>query len=155
FQTLDATNTASQNFAWSLYNNAPPSADPTAPFGPRLLRQSPTGTGADLVLGPGTYFVAVSGTGNTTFSPFLADSGGAGHTGNYNLQMTATDPFLPAGAGLAVLGTDPSPTGPIDRSPLAIRLRLNGPVDPLTVNFSPFSTPEEQTVRLTYNPTGN
>jgi hypothetical protein len=155
FQTLDASNTASQNFAWSLYNNAPPFVDPTAPFGPRLLQQSPQGTSADLVLDPGTYFVAVSGAGNTTFSPFLADSGSEGQTGNYNLQLTATDPGLPAGAGLTVLGTDPSPTGPLDRSPLVIRLRLNEQVDPTTVIFDPSLTPDEQTVRLTYNPTGN
>jgi len=42
----------------------------------------------NLHLGPGTYYVAVSSTGNTNFDPSIADSGAGGRTdGAYQLKM--------------------------------------------------------------------
>src|SRR5262249_6973684 len=43
----------------------------------------------NLHLGPGTYYVAVSSTGNTNFDPSIADSGFGGRTdGGYQLQLS-------------------------------------------------------------------
>ena len=65
----------------SLFNNDPYDfGDPYDPDGHRLLDQvgDPADGGVatlDQLLGPGTYYLAVSGAGNDDFNPLLADSG--------------------------------------------------------------------------------
>jgi hypothetical protein len=93
----------------------------------RLLAQSQQGDGAvpatiDRPLAAGTYYVAISGAGNRYVYPFLAGSGTAGSTGDYALQVTATD-----------LGLDPLGTPRLlsaDVSPQIVRLGLSAPLDP-------------------------
>ena len=55
----------------------------------RARRTGPSITPRDL--GPGDYFVAVSGAGNLDFSPVLAGSGYDGASGSYELTIAATD----------------------------------------------------------------
>ena len=83
-------------------------------------------------LGPGDYYVAVSGGGNTEFSPVIAGSGFQGTMGVYELAVGATDLGL-AGDGPTVLWSDPAAGTVLDSSPLAIRVGLSGPLDPGTV----------------------
>jgi hypothetical protein len=113
-------------------------ADYYDPLGHRLLAQSQGSAGAgttDLsrALGPGTYYVAVSGAGDAYFNPFLADSGYAGAAGSYQLTVSAND--LSSGAALpsvltADVSPDPAASGPLTRSPLEIYVDLSGPLDP-------------------------
>ncbi len=94
-------------------------------------RPSPTSGVADTDqnLGPGDYFVAISGAGNFDFSPVIAGSGFDGATGSYELRIGSTDLGL-AGDGPMVLSSDPAPGAVLDSSPLAIRLEMSGPIDP-------------------------
>ena len=71
-------------------------------------------------LAPGTYYVAVSGAGNSYFNPFLADSGLAGAEGPYRLQITASDLSLPSSPQLLEA----------EGSPLLLRLDLSAPWTP-------------------------
>src|SRR5262249_34230367 len=99
-----------------LYNTDPPSyldgcyGDPYDPLGHRLLAQSDgAATGGDAAidrdLAAGTYYVALSGSGNDYFHPFVAGSGLDGSTGSYGLLITAAAlPIDPAG-GPVVLAT--------------------------------------------------
>ncbi len=108
----------------SLYNS-----DPADPLGHRLLaRQGGAALGGDAalerLLGPGTYFVAVSGSGNADFHPFLADSGLPGSTGGYGLLVTAAD----LGAAPQVLAVDPAPGAVLPGSPLVVRVSLSAPL---------------------------
>src|SRR5205809_788473 len=70
----------------SLYNSDPfDSNDPFDPVGYRLIGQADSALqsgGAQLEqrLAQGTYYVAVSGSGNHYFHPFVADSGRDGAT---------------------------------------------------------------------------
>lgn len=80
----------------TLYSGHDGEFDPEAPLGHRLLSQQ---VGSQLQaaeiagrLGPGTYYVAVSGAGNRYFHPFLADSGVAGESGDYGLSITSNAP---------------------------------------------------------------
>src|ERR1043165_5002019 len=83
--------------ALSLYNSDPGDyGELYDPLGYRQLSQVDGGTTGGPVslaenLGPGDYFVAVSGSGNDYFHPFIADSGFAGMTGDYQLFITAPD----------------------------------------------------------------
>ena len=83
-------------------------------------------------LGPGDYYVAVSGAGNTAFSPVIAGSGFDGRDGQYELTIGATDLGL-AGDGPTVLSSDPAAGAVLDSSPLAIRVEMSGPIDPSTI----------------------
>ncbi len=83
-------------------------------------------------LGPGDYFVAISGAGNLDFSPVIAGSGYDGATGNYELTIRATDLGL-SGDGPTVLSSDPADGSVLDSSPLAIRLEMSDPLDPNTI----------------------
>src|SRR5438874_8603208 len=73
----------------SLYNSHPfDSNDPFDPVGYLLIGQADSALqsgGAQLEqrLAQGTYYVAVSGSGNHYFHPFVADSGRDGATGAY------------------------------------------------------------------------
>jgi hypothetical protein len=132
--------------AISLYNDAPKVIDPftflpTDPYTPdlhRLLARDDggvsTGPGRpatiDRLLARGTYWVAVSGSGNDYFSPYLAGSGLNGRTGTYQLSITVTDP----GPGLSylsppvVLASDPAPGAVLGQSPFVLRFDLNAPL---------------------------
>jgi hypothetical protein len=129
----------------SLYNEASldnqdlTRNDPYTPTGHRLMARddgAAHGGAATIrqVLAAGTYWVAVSGTGDTDFSAFLAGSGDAGATGEYSLLITAAslaDP--PTGPGPAVIATTPTEGARLTRSPLAIYLELSSPIDPSTI----------------------
>jgi hypothetical protein len=135
----------------SLYNDAPLSfnpltfslTDPYTPDGHRLLAQDDGGVivgpgqpaTIDRLLGPGTYWVAVSGSGNDQFSPFLAGSGLDGRTGSYRLSITASDPGADydSPATPVVLASDPAPGAVLGQSPFVLRFDLNAPLDDDTV----------------------
>ncbi|HEX5273408.1 MAG TPA: hypothetical protein VFW33_23085, partial [Gemmataceae bacterium] len=128
------------------------SGDPATIFGVRQLTQvtgtdPAAGTLLTRPLAAGTYYVAASGAGNTYFSPFLADSGYAGATGGYTLQLSANDLGLAPDAGPVVLASDPAAGSTLDRSPTVVRLDLSAPIDSTTV------LPDDD-VWLTYNPAG-
>ncbi|MES2789074.1 MAG: Ig-like domain-containing protein [Planctomycetota bacterium] len=112
-----------------LYNNA--SRDPLDrlnPLGYRLLAQETSLGSVDAqitrTLAAGTYYVAVSGKGNSYFNPFLADSGLAGETGAYTFQFTSAAQASPVGG-------DPAPLT-VDASPLGVRVGFAG-----NLSFSP------------------
>ncbi|HEX5270620.1 MAG TPA: hypothetical protein VFW33_09050, partial [Gemmataceae bacterium] len=166
--TADVRLAASPGTALGLYNDAPPTYDPDLfayldPYTPtfhRLLAQSDPGpvvtgpagpTTIDRLLAPGTYWVAVSGSGNDDFYPFLAGSGLPGRTGSYSLTVAAADP----GAGYddpavpVVLASDPAPGATLDYSPFILRFNLNAAPDPAAVagyKFDPGSL-----ARLAFN----
>ena len=99
-------------------------------------------------LGAGTYYVAVSGSGDRYFDPLMADSGYPGSTGAYGLRLTTSDAGLASDAGPTVLASDPAPLAALSASPLVLRLETSAPVDPATLV-------PDQTVWLTYNSTGD
>jgi hypothetical protein len=119
----------------SLYNTADPfTGDPTVSdyyerLGHRLIAQS-SGTaaapdaGIDTLLGPGDYYVAVSGAGNLYFNPFLADSGYPSRTGDFALTLSTRDLGL-GSSGPAVLRMDPASGGVLASSPVVVRLDLS------------------------------
>jgi hypothetical protein len=123
----------------SLYNSDPNDAnDPYDPLGNRLLAQDDTAAHAGFahinrLLAPGTYYVAVSGSGNHYFHPLLAGSGIPGNAGDYALLITASDLHVSSGDGPMVLTTDPAAATALDRSPFMIRIDLSGTLDPSTV----------------------
>ncbi len=137
----------------SLYNNdAYDFNDPFDPLGYRQLAQddgSLHGGDAyiDRLLGPGTYYVAVSGSGDLYFHPFLAGSGYPGSTGNYGLLITATNLGFNPTDGPVVLESDPAPGSALASAPFVIRLDLSAPLDPGTI------VPGTN-VQLIFNPTG-
>ncbi len=137
----------------SLYNTDPDRADPLVPLGHRLLAQdegSPAGGAAaiDRVLGPGTYFVAVSGAGNRYFHPFLAGSGLAGSTGAYGLLVTSSPLDLPPDDGPTVLTVEPGTDSFLDRSPLTVRVSFSEDLDESTIV-------DGDTVQLVFSPDGS
>ncbi len=141
--------------ALSLYNSDPfDFADAYNPTFHRLLARDDGAAheggaaGLDVTLGAGTYHVAVSGSGNHDFHPFLADSGTAGATGGYTLALSAEDAGRPPADGPHVLRTDPEPGAALDRSPFTLRLDLSAPLDPSSVAL-------DDNVRLLYSPTGD
>src|SRR5262249_8600452 len=129
--------------------------DPYDPYCHRLIAQDGgAGHGIDAkidrLLGPGTYYLAISGSGNRYFCPFIADSGTFGSSGDYGLLVTATD--LPQIVGPSVLTVDPANSSVLDRSPMIIRVDLSGAINPATINYDP--TAPDATVQLRYNQTG-
>src|SRR5690348_6209448 len=135
----------------SLYNSDPNDwNDPYDPLGYRLLNQVDSATQGGTAqierwLAPGTYYVAVSGSGNDYFNPFLADSGYAAATGDYGLLVTAGDLGFQPSDGPLVLAADPQPTAQLGQSPFLIRVDVSAPLDPAPV--SPGGT-----VQLVSNP---
>jgi len=129
----------------SLYNTAPldpydsTQNDPYTPDGHRLLAQDDGAAHGGVatveqVLAPGTYYVAVSGTGDLDFYPFLAGSGETGATGDYGLLITSAPlASLPDGSGPAVIAASLSNNAQITSSPFAIYLEFNSPIDPTTL----------------------
>jgi hypothetical protein len=121
------------------------------PVGYRLLAQASgsanSGPQIGRDLGPGTYFVAVSGAGNTGFHPLLAGSGLPGASGAYQLTLGATPLDIDPSDGPSVLTSDPPAGAVLDASPFVIRLGFGSALDPTTIVPG-------QTVSLTYNPSG-
>ena len=126
----------------SLYNSDPNDPnDPYDPLGYTLIRQADSanqagGARIDQRLSPGTYYVAVGGSGNHYIYPFLAGSGAGGATGDYGLLVTATDLQLGSNNGPTVLAADPQPGAALDRSPFLIRVDVSAPLNPNTVSGS-------------------
>lgn len=137
----------------SLFNNDPYDwGDPYDGDGYRLLDQvdQPANGGVatlDQLLGPGTYYLAVSGAGNYYFNPLMADSGIPGTTGDFNLLLSVDDSGLEPATGPQVLTTDPAPSAVLISAPLAIRIDMSGPLDPSTLIPG-------QTVQLLFSPNG-
>jgi hypothetical protein len=138
----------------SLYNSdALDIGDPYDPLGHRLLAQD---DGADhggpatldARLAAGTYYVAVSGSGNRFFYPFLAASGTPGSTGPYELLLQTTDLNLGPQDGPVLLETDPAAGVLLNRSPFVIRADFSTALDPASVRLG-------QDVRLLYSPDGD
>ncbi len=127
--------------------------DPQDPMGNRLIAQADgAGHGGDAslteTLGPGTYYVGVSGSGNRYFYPYLSGSGEAGSTGPYGLFIRTSPTTLQPGDGPAVLSSDPASGSVLSSSPFALRVALSGAIDPNTI------IPGD-TVSLLYSPDGN
>jgi hypothetical protein len=136
----------------SLYNSDP--FDFTDPFdllGHRLLAQDVSVAGhvaeIDRQLAGGTYYVAVSGSGNRYFHPFLSGSGYPGATGDYDLRVTATDLGLSPTTNPVLLASDPVPNGVLDRSPLMLRVDFSAPLDP-----GSFNPGQGGNISLSWNP---
>ena len=135
----------------SLYNSDPfDFGDPYDPQGNRLVAQA-TASGAasslSQALAAGTYYVAVSGAGNLYFNPYLADSGYPGQPCLYTLALAETPLPIQASDGPMVIASNPAAGAKLTSSPLVIRLSLSSTLDPNTIQ-------PDQTVWLTYNPTG-
>ena len=151
--TLNQDGGSEQRSVLSLYNrDADNFADLFNPTFHRLLAQEEadsSGEEAELQrpLAAGTYFVAVSGSGNTHFHPFLADSGSEGSTGDYGVLLTALDLGLDPADGPVVLASDPSATSLLDAAPFLLRVNLSTPLDANTVVV-------DQTVQLLFHATG-
>ena len=153
--TLDlgaSTSSHPLNGVLSLYNDDPfDFQDTYDPSGYRMVAQATGSAGAGTEisrdLGPGTYFVAVSGAGNLDFYPLLAGSGFAGATGDYDFQLDATPLNFGPNDGPAVLTSDPAANAVLDASPFVIRLDFGSALDPTTVIAG-------QTVSLISNPNG-
>jgi hypothetical protein len=167
--TLDKAGGSQLVSVLSLYNSdAFDFTDHLDPLQHRLLAQDDGSTHGgdariDRLLGPGVYFVAVSGAGNLYFHPQLPDSGYPGSTGDYGLAVTTTDAGIAASDGPAVLTVDPAPGSTLARSPFVIRVDLSGALDPGTFNFaapgqdpSVYASPAPgQTIELRYSATGD
>jgi hypothetical protein len=123
-----------------LLNPADPTQrNPYAPTGHRELAQDDgVARGGvaivERVLAPGTYYVAVSGSGDRVFSALVAGSGTTGGTGDYGLLIRAAALAQPAaGPGPAVIAADPNDGADLDRSPFGLYLTLSTPIDPSTI----------------------
>jgi hypothetical protein len=156
-QTQDVTQGTHLSGVLSLYNT-----DPLDPLGHRLIAQddgaATQGYAAldETLAANTTYYVAVSGSGNDYFNPFLPGSGYAASTGDYALQITATDAGIQPGDGPAVLSVDPANNAVLSASPLVLRVDLSDSIDQYTLqpdvnvvlNYSPtsdFSNPTQIT----------
>jgi hypothetical protein len=154
-RTLDQQEGRALVSVLSLYNTTDPyNGDPTSSdyyerLGHHLLAQASGTSQAPNALirrylGPGDYYVAVSGAGNLYFNPFLAGSGFPGSTGYFALTLSTQD----LGLGLdtpAVVAMDPGPSGPNDpfpdpkivaTSPFMIRVDLSSDVNLGSFDFS-------------------
>ena len=179
--TLDATGGSHLDSVVSLYDTEaqnysnPPinynyNSPPFDPLQHRLMSQVDTAASGspgviERDLAAGTYYVAVSGQGDQSFNPFLADSGYAGSTGDFRLLVTTNPLPIAPGDGPVVLAVDsgllngpglfPVQTGTavLDSSPLAIYVDFSSPIDPGTVSLQQ-SLNDGSSVQLTYNPTG-
>lgn len=158
--TLDSQGGSALVSTLSLYNSdplPPPSAnssynDAFDPLHHRLLAQDDGAqhggdASLDRLLGPGTYYVAVSGSGDRYFNPFLAGSGNNGSTGNYGLLLTTTATGIAATDGPTVLTTAPAPGSILDQSPFVIRLDLSEALKASSIMSG-------RTVKLITNPHG-
>jgi hypothetical protein len=117
----------------TLYNDDPFTAtDPESASGHRVLAQSSAAAGdadVQLALSAGTYWVAVSGAGDNWFNPYLAGSGYAGSTGDYELTLQATDLPADVSSTPTVLASSPANRAVLDASPLIVRVDTSAPLD--------------------------
>jgi hypothetical protein len=167
--TLTTFDTPGSTFAGviSLYNNDPDALvdnallnggfvaapnDPLDPLGHRLVAQAQgtTGGGTTLTwdLAAGTYYVAVSGAGNSFFHPFLAGSGLPGSSGGYRLAIEAD---ALSTSGPVVLESNPTNNAFLAASPLVLRADLNQGIDPSSLIAN---QPSGNTVQLLYSSDG-
>jgi hypothetical protein len=136
----------------TLYNSDPNDpADYYDPVGHRLLVQqdgATQGGNAHLVwsLAAGTYYAAVSGSGDLYFHPLIAGSGYPGSTGAYDLRLKATSLGLTSSDGPVVLASDPQPGANLSSSPFGLRFDLSSALDPSQIG--------PQSVQLIENATG-
>lgn len=98
---------------FSLYNSA--ATTDALGVGYRLLSQA-TADGSDPAtltrdLAAGTYYVAVSGVGNTFFHPLIANSGFPGQAGDYSFDLSSTQIDTSASTDPVVLSVDASSLG--------------------------------------------
>jgi hypothetical protein len=141
FVTLDSLGHSTLTSVLSLYNaDVGDFNDLYNPTGFRLLAQDDGAAhGGDAqitrMLAAGTYYVAVSGSGNRYFNPFLPDSGYAGSAGNYGLLVRATDLGLAPSSAPIVLAADPAAGASISASPFVLRVDLSSALDPNTINL--------------------
>jgi hypothetical protein len=141
----------------SLYNEDTAGVDMHKPLGRRLLAQADAAdsTQQDASLSrslpAGNYYVAVSGSGNRFFHPFLADSGLPGSTGDYGLQITTTDLGLNPADGPSVLETDAAAGSVLAQAPFVIRVTFSEQLDPNTLPVDPSV---DQWVQLRWDPAG-
>lgn len=127
--TLSATSTVTFDCTAgevSLYNDVAGNfTDSLGNIGQRLLGQaSAAGPGIASMtrdLAAGTYYVAISGEGNSYFHPLLANSGIPGETGNYVLSINSTPLDTSSSTDPVVLA--------VDASPLGVRLNLSEALD--------------------------
>lgn len=136
-----------------LYQQTTDVFDFHAPYGYRLVAQADGAVtnrlaSLDQSLAPGTYWVAVSGSGNRYFNPRLANSGTEGVRGEYGLQITANEIAQQPGDGPVVIAAQPAAGSALSQSPFTLRLVTNSALDVNTLL-------PDVTLFLTYNPTGN
>jgi len=137
----------------SLYNSDPgDSADLYDPTGHRLLAQSDgVSNGGDAQIGTllaaGTYYVAVSGSGNRYFNPLISDSGYSASTGQYGLLLSATSLRLTTNAGPFVLTANPAPGSAQAISPFVLRVDFSSALAPSSIQLG-------QDVQLIWNANG-
>ena len=86
-------------------------------------------------LAAGTYFVAVSGSGDQYFNPLIADSGYPGSTEGYELLVTAADLNLGSTDGPVVLAADPAAGTELARSPFVLRIDFSTALDPDSIQL--------------------
>jgi hypothetical protein len=89
----------------------------------------------DRDLAAGTYFAAVSGSGDLYFNPSIADSGYPGSTGAYKLLVAATDLHLSPGDGPVVLATDPAGGTALAYSPFVLRIAFSTALEPDSIQL--------------------
>lgn len=143
----------------TLYNQDSESwSDPQNPSGNRLLAQADAADDEQQDvrvirnLPAGTYYVAMSGSGNRDFHPYLADSGQFGSTGDYGLLITVTDLGLDPADGPSVVSTDPEADAVRSRSPFVVRVTLNEGLDLSTLPADPSV---DDWVQLRYDASGD
>jgi hypothetical protein len=130
----------------SLFNNDPfDFNDPFDPLGHRLLEQ---GSDVTRALAAGTYYVAISGSGNHAFNPFLADSGYPGAAATYRVDVNVGDVGFGSSDSPTVLALAPAAGAVLTHSPQILRVDFNTGLDPTFID--PTSN-----VTLTYNPVGD
>lgn len=81
----------------------------------------------EITLGAGTYFMAVTGSGNRYFHPFLADSGLPGEASAYEVTVAVTSLDEAGSVGAQVLGTNVGEM--LDSAPSTIQLRFDRSLD--------------------------
>lgn len=148
---LAPTASRSVRAVMSLYDHDLSYMDLFNPYGYRLMAQdqdTASGHSAEIVrdLAPGDYVLAVSGAGNTAYSPIIAGSGYAGATGAYSIAFDATPLPSDPSAGPWVVSADPAANAVV-ASPFVLRVALSSAIDPSTLLA-------DTSVTLTYNPAG-
>ena len=131
--------------------------DPHNPTGLRMLAQADAAeqqqqdVQVSRELPAGTYYVAMSGSGNRDFHPFLADSGQLGSAGDYGFFISVEDLNLDPLDGPAVVSLEPHAGTVQGYSPLVLRVSFQEALDVATL---PVDLEFEDWVQLRYHPAG-